>query len=179
MSKKIFIVSSSPRKNGNSDFLAEEFARGAREAGHAVEKVNLRDMELKFCTGCLSCLKRGECILKDGVNALLPRVSGADVLVFATPIYYYEMSGQLKTFLDRMNPLYPKENSFREVYLLAASADDAPEAMDGAVKGNEGWVACFDGVCLKGVVRGTGANAAGEIKGTKAAGEAYEAGRAV
>ena len=106
-------------------------------------------------------------------------MSGADVLVFATPIYYYEMSGQLKTFLDRMNPLYHKENSSREVYLLAASADDAPEAMDGAVKGIEGWVACFDGVCLKGVVRGTGANAAGEIKGTKAAGEAYEAGRAV
>lgn len=76
------------------------------------------------------------------------------MLVFATPIYYYEMSGQLKTFLDRMNPLYPKENSFREVYLLAASADDAPEAMDGAVKGIEGWVACFDGVCLKGVVQG-------------------------
>lgn len=102
------------------------------------------------------------------------------MLVFATPIYYYEMSGQLKTFLDRMNPLYPKENSFREVYLLAASADDAPEAMDGAVKGIEGWVAALHGVVSRASCQGPpGANAAGEIKGTKAAGEAYEAGRAV
>lgn len=123
MSKKIFIVSSTPRKNGNSDILAEEFARGAREAGHSVEKICLREIELKFCTGCMYCHTRGTCVIKDGVETLLPRIADSDVLVFATPVYYYEMSGQLKTFLDRMNPLYGRDNRFREVYLLASAAD--------------------------------------------------------
>lgn len=85
MSKKIFIVSSTPRKNGNSDILAEEFARGAREAGHSVEKICLREIELKFCTGCMYCHTRGTCVIKDGVETLLPRIADSDVLVFATP----------------------------------------------------------------------------------------------
>lgn len=157
MSKKIFIVSSTPRKNGNSDILAEEFARGAREAGHSVEKICLREIELKFCTGCMYCHTRGTCVIKDGVETLLPRIADSDVLVFATPVYYYEMSGQLKTFLDRMNPLYGRDNRFREVYLLASAADTEASAMDGAAKGVQGWIDCFDGVVLKGVVRGTGA----------------------
>ena len=156
MSKKIFIVSSTPRKNGNSDILAEEFARGAREAGHSVEKICLREIELKFCTGCMYCHTRGTCVIKDGVETLLPRIADSDVLVFATPVYYYEMSGQLKTFLDRMNPLYGRDNRFREVYLLASAADTEASAMDGAAKGVQGWIDCFDGVVLKGVVRGTG-----------------------
>ncbi len=179
MGKKIFIVSSTPRKNGNSDILAEEFARGAREAGHTAEKINLRETELKFCTGCLWCQTHEGCVLKDGVNPVLEKVRNADVLVFATPIYYYEMSGQLKTFLDRMNPLYSRENRFREVYLLATAAENDERAMDGAVKGVQGWIDCFDGVRLAGVVRGIGAEKVGEVKGTKALREAYESGRNV
>ena len=88
MSKKVFIVSSTPRKNGNSDILAEEFARGAAEAGHLVRKVNLREIELRFCIGCLYCQSHDGCALRDGVNPLLSEVQASDVLVFATPIYY-------------------------------------------------------------------------------------------
>ena len=115
MSKTVFIVSSTPRKNGNSEVLAEAFARGATEAGHNVKKVSIRDMELKFCIGCLYCQSHGGCVLKDGMNALYNDVRNADVLVFATPVYYYGMSGQLKTFLDRLNPLFSRENKFKEV----------------------------------------------------------------
>ena len=179
MSKKIFIVSSTPRKNGNSDILAEEFARGAREAGHSVEKICLREIELKFCTGCMYCHTRGTCVIKDGVETLRPRIADSDVLVFATPVYYYEMSGQLKTFLDRMNPLYGRDNRFREVYLLASAADTEASAMDGAAKGVQGWIDCFDGVVLKGVVRGTGAEKAGDIRATNAVKASYEMGKAV
>ncbi len=179
MSKKIFIVSSTPRKNGNSDILAEEFARGAREAGHSVEKICLREIDLKFCTGCMYCHTRGTCVIRDGVETLLPRIADSDVLVFATPVYYYEMSGQLKTFLDRMNPLYGRDNRFRDVYLLASAADTEASAMDGAAKGVQGWIDCFDGVSLKGVVRGTGAEKAGDIRATNAVKAAYEMGKAV
>ncbi len=176
---RVFIVSSTPRKSGNSEILAEEFARGAREAGHEVEKIELRNRELKFCIGCLSCLKTGKCVLDDTINELLPRVRRADVLVFATPIYYYGLSGQLKTFLDRMNALYGKENSFKRVYLLASAADTEESAFDGAIKGIQGWIDCFEGVRLAGVIKGAGVESAGEIRNTRFPQEAYETGRAL
>ena len=102
MNKKVFIVSSTLRKNGNSDVLAEEFARGARENGNEVTKVNVRDMDLKFCIGCLSCNRTHKCVIQDRMNELYDTVQNSDVLVFATPVYYYAVSGQLKTFLDRL-----------------------------------------------------------------------------
>ncbi len=101
----------------------------------------------------------------------------ADVIVFATPIYYYEMSGQMKTMLDRSNPLYVSDYSFKDIYLLATAADEEENAMDGAVKGLEGWISCFDGVRLAGVVKGLGADGIGAIQGNKAIDEAYEMGK--
>lgn len=145
MAKKVFIVSSTPRERGNSDILAEEFARGARDAGHEVRKVNIREMQLQFCIGCLYCQNHEGCVLQDGMNALYESVQNADVLVFATPVYYYGMSGQLKTFLDRLNPLFPRNNKFREVYLLASAAEDDGSAMDGAVSGVPGLDRLFRG----------------------------------
>lgn len=131
MSKKVVIISSSPRKGGNSDTMAAEFLRGAVEVGNTVEKINIRDMELKFCIGCLSCQRTGKCVLKDGMNELYDTVQHADILVFATPVYYYGMTGQLKTFLDRLNPLFSKDNSFKDIYVLMSAAEDEDSAMDG------------------------------------------------
>ena len=87
----------------------------------------------------------------------------ADVIAFATPIYYYGMCGQMKTLLDRSNPLFPSDYAFRDIYLLATAADSAESSMDGAVKGLGGWIACFEKAALRGVVRGTGADGAGTI----------------
>ena len=179
MNKKVYIVSSTPRKNGNSEILANEFARGAEEAGNIVTKINIRDIDLKFCIGCLYCQSHEKCVLSDEMNALYADVQSADVLVFATPIYYYEMSGQLKTFLDRLNPLYPRKNHFKDVYLLATAADGDDSAMDGAVKGIQGWIDCFNGVRLAGVVRGTNAGDIGTIVETHAPRHAYEMGKAL
>ena len=179
MAKKVFIVSSTPRERGNSDILAEEFARGARDAGHEVRKVNIREMQLQFCIGCLYCQNHEGCVLQDGMNALYESVQNADVLVFATPVYYYGMSGQLKTFLDRLNPLFPRNNKFREVYLLASAAEEDGSAMDGAVSGVQGWIDCFAGVRLAGVVRATGVTGIGQAKGSAASVQAYETGKAL
>ena len=102
----------------------------------------------------------------------------AEVLVFATPIYFYEMSGQMKTLLDRTNPLFPGEYAFRDIYLLATSADGEDTSMDGAVKGLEGWISCFELTRLAGVVRGTGADKKGEIeKNQEILGAAYTLGK--
>lgn len=179
MNKKVFIVSSTLRKNGNSEILARQFEKGAKDSGNYVEKISLRDNLPKFCIGCMYCQSHNGCSLKDGMNDLYDRVQNSDVLVFATPVYYYEMAGQLKTFLDRLNPLYPRENKFKDVYLLATAAENDKSAMDGAIKGVQGWIDCFDGVSLKGVVYGIGAEAIGDINSLPAFREAYEMGKNV
>lgn len=175
--KNILIINSTNRRGGNSQILAEQFAKGVKDSGNNVQTINLRDLNLKFCMGCLACQKIGKCVLNDDQNALLPIVKNADVIVFATPVYYYSMCGQLKTFLDRLNPLYGQENKFKDVYLLATSADTDKCAMDGTIKGVQGWIDCFDGVQLCGVVYGVGADGVGEVKDTPAFAEAYEMGK--
>ena len=163
MSKKVLVISSSPRKNSNSDALADAFVEGAKAAGHSVEKISLRDKTINFCKGCLACQKTKRCVQHDDADLIAQKMLHADVLCFATPIYYYAVSGQLKTMLDRANPLFPADYAFRDVYLLAAAAENNPAAMDGAVKDLEGWVACFPKCRLAGVVRGTGVTEAGDI----------------
>ncbi len=104
--KNIVMVSSSPRKGGNSDLLAREFKRGAEESGNRVIEIFIRDIQLNFCKGCLYCQSHDGCAIHDGMQPLYFAVSHADVLVFATPVYYYGMSGQLKTFLESLTPIY-------------------------------------------------------------------------
>ena len=179
MSKKILILSTSPRKGGNSDMLAEKFAKGAQEAGHEVEKIGLWDKTIGFCRGCLACQKTKHCVIHDDADMIAQKMQTADVIVFATPIYYYEMSGQMKTMLDRGNPLYSSDYAFRDIYLLAAAADTDESAMDGAIKGLEGWITCFGKARLAGTVFGGGADAIGTIKGNPALTKAYEMGKTV
>lgn len=179
MSKKVLILTTSLRHGSNSDALAEQFAKGAEDAGHSVETVSLRDKNLQFCRGCLACQNTGTCVIKDDVAPLLDQIRTADVLVFATPIYFYEMSGQMKVLLDRTNPLYPVEYAFRDVYLLATAAEPEERAVDGAVDGLNGWIACFEKVRLAGVVRGVGADAPSKIQDNPALSQAYEMGRQV
>lgn len=162
--KKVIVVYSSYRKGGNSELLAEEFAKGATDAGNTVERIFLRDLNINFCRGCLACQKIGKCVINDDLAKLIDVVRNADVLCFATPIYYYAISGQLKTFLDRMNPIFAIGHNFRDVYLITSANDTDPSAMDTAVSDIQGWCACFSGVSLAGVVRGNSTNNIGDIK---------------
>ena len=121
MNKKVLIISSSPRKGGNSETLAAAFAKGAREAGNQVETVYLREKQVGFCKGCLACLKLGHCVIQDDAVEIAAKMHDADVLVFATPVYYYCVSGQLKTMLDRANPLFDTDYAFTKAYLAGNS----------------------------------------------------------
>ena len=143
MGKTVLRVSSSPRKNGNSETLAVAFANGAREAGHSVETVRLREKQMDFCRGCLACLKLGRCVIQDDAVEIAAKMHDADVLVFATPVYYYSVCGQLKTMLDRANPLFGSDYAFTEAYLLATAAENGRSTFDGAKKAMQGWVDCF------------------------------------
>lgn len=180
MSKRILVLSTSPRIGGNSETLADVFIKGAEEAGHETKKICLYDKKIEFCKGCLGCQTTGKCILSDDAERIIAQMKAMDVLVFATPIYFYEMSGQMKTLLDRTNPLFPAEYEFRDIYLLATSADEEESSMEAAVKGLEGWISCFEKSRLAGVVRGTGADKKGAIEECgEALSAAYEMGRNV
>lgn len=141
----IIIVSTSLRSKSSSYSLATKIKEVASKNNN-VELIDLKGFNLKFCQGCLACQKTSKCILDDDMKNVLDVISNADKLVFVTPIYYYAVSGQLKTFLDRLNPLYVRDNKFKEVYLVTTCADDNISALDGPKQDIEGFVSCFDGV---------------------------------
>ncbi len=94
MNKKVLVISSSLRKGGNSDTLADEFIKGAKEAGNDIVKINLADKNIAFCKGCLSCQKTQKCVIGDDANEIARIMMTSDVIAFATPVYYYGMSGR-------------------------------------------------------------------------------------
>ena len=159
---KVLVITTSLRAKSNSDRLTEELIRGAKEAGHDVERISLKGKTIKFCIGCLACQKTQKCVLKDDAVEIAEKVKNADTLVFSTPIYYYEMSGQMKTLLDRMNPLYPSDYKFRKVYMLSVAAEDEKTTPEKAVSGLQGWVDCFEKAELAGSLFCGGINNAGE-----------------
>ena len=161
--KKVFILDSSFRDNSNSSYLALSFAKGAKEAGHEVNYVKLKDLSLFFCKGCLACSNLKKCVIKDDMNYLYDLISSCDVLCFASPVYYYGLSGQLKTFLDRLNPLYFRKNNFRDIYLLSSAAENDPKAFDGSRMMMENWVSCFDNVTIKGTCFAKGVTNPGQV----------------
>ena len=178
--KKIVIISSSIRNKSNSELLARQALQGALEAGNNAELITLKDKDIRFCKGCLACQKTMKCVIKDDVSEILEKVKSADTVVFVTPIYYYELSGQLKTLLDRLNPLYPQEYSFRDVYLMTTSAEEGDEVVETAVGGLKGWIACFDKARFAGVFNGGGVNDANEVSGREdMLKAAYEFGKSI
>ena len=147
---KVLVISTSLRARSNSDLLADRVAVGAKDAGHEVELISLKGKDIRFCIGCLACQKTQKCVQKDDAIEIAEKVKNTDTLVFATPIYYYEMSGQMKTLLDRLNPLYSSDYKFRRVYLLSVAAEDEDYVPEKAVSGLQGWVDCFEKAKLAG-----------------------------
>ena len=177
MSKKVLIISSSPRKGGNSDVLCDQFLLGAKEAGHTVEKVFLREHKINYCLGCGVCNNTHVCVQKDDMKGLLDKMVDADVIVLATPVYFYTMDAQLKTFIDRCVPRY-MEISNKEIYFIVAAADTNKNNLAPTIEGLRGFTRdCLEGSKEKGIIYGTGAWQVGEIKTLPAYKKAYEMGK--
>ena len=156
--KKILIVSASPRVNSNSEALAKAFARGAQEAGHETELISLRGKTVNFCRGCFVCQEKQRCVIHDDADAICRKA-------------------QLKTLLDRLNPLFPSDYAFRDVYLLTSAAEDEESVPQRAVSGVEGWIECFERAKLAGTVFMGGVTAAGENPAHPALDLAYRMGK--
>lgn len=175
---KVLVITASLRAKSNSDILAEKMIEGAKDAGHQVERISLKDKTIAFCEGCLACQKTQKCVLKDDAIAIAEKVKEADTLVFVTPIYYYEMSGQMKTLLDRMNPLYASDYQFRHVYMLSVAAEDEAFVPGKAISGLRGWTDCFKKTEFAGSLFCGGINAPGEAaRKTEEQQKAFDFGR--
>lgn len=135
MSKKVLILSGSPRKGGNSDILCDEFLRGAREAGHQVEKVRPTEKKIAPCLGCYYCASHGgECVRRDDMADLLQQMIDADVIVLASPVYFYSINAQLKAVIDRFYANNEVLMGGKKAVLITAMADTE---MDSALAANE------------------------------------------
>lgn len=176
----VLVITTSLRAKSNSDILAERLIAGAKDAGHTVEQVSLKGKDIRFCIGCLACQKTQKCVQRDDVAGIMEKVKNADTLVFSTPIYYYGMSGQMKTLLDRMNPLYSVNCRFRKVYMLSVATEDEAFVPEKAVSGLQGWIDCFEKAELGGTLFCGGIADPGEATNrTEELKEAYEFGRAL
>ena len=168
MKKRILILSSTPRRHGNSDRLCDEFLRGAQEAGHDVEKVFLKDKRIGYCTGCGVCYNGAKpCSQRDDAAEIVGKMVEADVIVLATPVYFYTMSAQMKTLIDRCCARYT-EMTDKEFYFIVTAADDSIPAMERTLEGFRGFLDCLDNPRECGVVYGVGAWNVGEIEGKQA-----------
>ncbi len=177
MAKKVLVISASPRKGGNSDLLCDRFIAGAQEAGHEVEKIALREKNIHYCLGCGVCNNTHLCVQKDDMKAVLDKLVEADVIVLATPVYFYSMDGQLKTFIDRTVPRYT-EISHKDFYFILTAADTQQKNLHRTVEALRGFTQdCLDDAREKAVIYGVGAWQAGEVKDTPAWHQAYEAGK--
>ena len=179
MKKKVLILSSSPRRGGISDTLSEEFARGAIEAGHETEKIFLGEKNIHYCTGCSVCsLHHKPCPQKDDAGEIIAKMVAADVIVMATPVYFYTMSAQMKTLIDRCCGLYT-EMTNKEFYFIVTAAEDDREKMLRTVDTFQGFLDCLENPTIKGVVYGLGVWHVGEINDKPAMRDAYDMGKRI
>jgi len=175
MNKKVLIISSSPRKKGNSDLLCDEFLKGAIEAGHRTEKIILKDCKIAYCKACDVCQNKKPCVQKDDMASILQKMIDADVIVIATPVYFYTMCAQLKTLIDRTYARYT-EIKKKDFYFILTAADKRKKNMERAIESFRAFTYCLEKPVEKGIICATGVWNKGDIKGSRKMKEAYDAG---
>lgn len=176
MNRNVLVLSASPRKNGNSNRLCDQFILGAKKQGHQVEKIEIHEQNINYCIGCGACqVHAGVCVQKDDMEVIMEKMVQADVIVMATPVYFYSMNGQMKTLIDRLCPRY-NEISNKDFYLILTAADSSQDSLKHTLDGFYGFFDCLDNPTIAGIVYGVNANEIGEIEKTSAMSEAYEMG---
>ena len=183
MSKNILILNGSPRANGNTAAMVDAMIAGAKGAGHSAEKVDIRLLDIKPCTGCYGCAagKGDPCIQKDEMKKIYAGLDRADVVVFASPLYWWQFTAQMKTVIDRLFAVAAANNMHipqKEVALLIAAEDKREE--------NFAQIVPYYQTCLvknlhwtdRGMVLAGGVNMPGDIEKTPFLKQATELGAA-
>lgn len=179
MSKKILILSGSPRKGGNSDLLCDEFMRGAIDSGNEVEKIRVAEKKIGFCCACYYCRQsNGICAIKDDMADVLQKMIDADVIVLASPVYFYSIDAQLKALIDRTVARWLEVHD-KEFYYIATMADEENASAETTIACFRGYADCVEEAKEMGVIYGSGVYEKGKIIGTPAMVQAYEMGKSV
>jgi multimeric flavodoxin WrbA len=179
MPKNVLVISSSPRRGGNSDTLCDEFLKGALQAGNTGEKLFLRDYKVSYCLGCETCMEKGEpCPIKDDAAKIIEKMALADVIVLATPVYFYTMSAQLKTLIDRCCAGYQRLSG-KEVYFIATAAIEQKHELERTIESLRGFTYCLEKPVEKGIIYGTGVWHRGDVNDTELINQAFELGKKV
>lgn len=153
--QKVLVLSSSPRKGGNSDTLCDQFIKGAQESGNDVEKIYLRNKRINYCTGCGTCNLQKPCPQKDDAAEVIDKMVKADVIVLATPVYFYTMSAQMKTLIDRSCARYT-EISNKDFYFIATMAETEANRIERTFESLRGFTDCLEGPREKGTIAAIG-----------------------
>lgn len=180
MSKKVLIISGSPRKGGNSDLLCDEFMRGVLDGGNAAEKIFLRNKKVAPCNACYYCrdIGNGQCAIKDDMSEILDKMQQSDVIVMSSPVYFYSIDAQMKALIDRCVARW-RDIPDKEFYYIMTAAEDSATVMDCTLECFRGFAVCLDNAVEKGVIYGKGVYEKGEIKNMPVMKDAYEMGRNV
>lgn len=178
--KKVLLLSSSPRRGGNSDTLCDKFAQGANDAGNQSEKIFIRDKKINYCTGCGLCNNNGYsgCSQSDDMNEILDKIIEADVIVMATPVYFYAMCGQMKTLIDRCCAKYTKIKN-KDFYFILTAADGNKVSLQRTIEEFRGFLACLSEASEKGIIYGTGVWQKDDVNSTDLPQKAYELGKSI
>ena len=176
---KIVILMGSPNQNGSTGILVQSFKKGAEEAGHTVESIDVCQADIHPCRGCVNCGYEGPCVQKDDVEQIRKKLLASDMVVFATPLYYYGMTAQMKTVVDRFCAYNSSLNSRRlkSALLTVAwnSEDWTFEALEAHYKALVRYISFQD--C--GMVLGYGCGTPGMTKRSRYPQEAYLLGRSL
>ena len=161
--KKILVLTASPRHGGNCDLLCDEFIKGATSQGHSCEKLYLADLKISPCKACDYCTKhQGRCAIRDDMAQVLKKILAAQVIVMATPVYFYAMAAPLKLVIDRCVARWMQIKN-KDFYFIMASAEDEPNVMRGTLDGMRGFLSCLDNVQEMGVIAAKGVFRKGDV----------------
>ena len=176
-SKSVLILSSSPRRGGNSEALCLQFKKGVEEAGHSVEMLNINDYNIRYFDQ-REYDREASAAETDDAADIIAKVKAADVIVLSSPVYFYNMTGQLKALIDRTYS-HEKDLGGKEFYYISTSTDRSEEGTDGVFAAFHGFAVCLYGSVERGAIRGNGARNRGDIDSHPAMQQAYEMGKEV
>lgn len=175
----VLVLHGSSRKNGNTNILADEFIKGAKAAGHQAEKIQLKDKNIKDCLGCGACqINKGNCVQKDDMTEIYTKMLNADVIAFASPVYFYTWTSLIKRLIDRTFAIESLISN-KKFYLISSGAAPEEKYMETMLTSFRQYIGCFrnDGNVEGGYVFGYSANNCGDVNSSPAIKQAYELGK--
>lgn len=176
---KILIIKGSPHKKGSSNMLAEQFTRGAKEAGHKVIEMDAAHMDINPCIGCEHCGMNGECVQKDDMTQIRDALLSSDMAVFVTPVYYFGMSAQLKMVIDRFYSYTIKLSSKHLRTALIATAWDSNDDVMPYLAEHYKKLCRYMHFTDIGMILGTGCGSPSVTAGSKHMEKAYKLGKSI